>query len=392
MKLENGPRERVSFSDVIDSITDRIDNPSEAGVDRYVGLEHLDPGAMTVTRWDSPEKVEAQKLRFQPDDVIFGRRRAYQKKVARADFEGICSAHALVLRARPGIQVDFLPVFLSSNYFLDRAIEISVGSLSPTVNWRDLKIQEFDLPHLDEQQRIADLFWALERHRLSLQSVRRLSEAAHRTWLDTTINDVDAANHRTMGELMNDGEVSLLTGPFGSTLSAKEFIEGGVPVIHPSHIREGRATVDPKSTLPQERVNSLARWQVDEGDIVLMRKGDVGRSAIITAEQVGWIISSDCISIRLSSKSNLSPEFLRLALSAPSAMRTLLRNAPGTTMPGINEKSLRSILVPALSSVDQDGVIKKSRQLLGLVDSLASELDTLDTLRSSILAEVFGDS
>ena len=61
----------------------------------------------------------------------------------------------------------FLPVFLSSDYFLDRAIAISVGSLSPTVNWRDLKVQEFDLPPLDEQKRIADLIWAVERHQVA---------------------------------------------------------------------------------------------------------------------------------------------------------------------------------------------------------------------------------
>ncbi|WP_197510829.1 hypothetical protein [Tessaracoccus coleopterorum] len=88
LNLDKSTWRRVKFGDVIDSITDRVDDPSSAGVDRYVGLEHLDPGVLTVERWDSPDKVEAQKLRFQPGDVIFGRRRAYQKKVARADFEG----------------------------------------------------------------------------------------------------------------------------------------------------------------------------------------------------------------------------------------------------------------------------------------------------------------
>ena len=172
LNLDKSTWKRVAFGDVIDSITDRVDNPSEAGVDRYVGLEHLDPGVMTVQRWDSPDKVEAQKLRFQPGDVIFGRRRAYQKKVAKAEFEGICSAHALVLRARPDyVDPEFLPVFLSSDYFLERAIEISVGSLSPTVNWRDLKVQEFEIPPLDEQERFADLLWAVEGDRRGLEGL-----------------------------------------------------------------------------------------------------------------------------------------------------------------------------------------------------------------------------
>lgn len=168
LNLDKGTWTRVAFGDVIESITDRVDDPSSAGVDRYVGLEHLDPRVLTVERWDTPDKVAAQKLRFQPGDVIFGRRRAYQKKVARADFEGICSAHALVLRAKPdSIDPNFLPVFLASDCFLDRAISISVGSLSPTVNWRDLKVQEFGLPPLDEQKRIAELMWAVERQRYS---------------------------------------------------------------------------------------------------------------------------------------------------------------------------------------------------------------------------------
>lgn len=166
----------VKFGEVVLSVTDRVDDPRSAGVDRYVGLEHLDPGKATIARWGSPEEVSAQKLRFQPGDVIFGKRRAYQKKVARADFLGICSAHALVLRAQPEhILPEFLPVFLSSDYFLDRAISISVGSLSPTINWRDLRVQEFEIPPLDQQQRIADLFWAVETH---LNAQRTLSVTA----------------------------------------------------------------------------------------------------------------------------------------------------------------------------------------------------------------------
>ena len=191
LSLDRSSWKRVAFGDVIENVTDRVDDPSEAGVDRYVGLEHLDPGVMTVQRWDTPDKVEAQKLRFQPGDVIFGRRRAYQKKVAFAEFEGICSAHALVLRARPDyIDPDFLPVFLSSDYFLDRAIEISVGSLSPTVNWRDLKMQEFDLPPLDEQKRIADLLWVIEHHREALRAQAEAADAALRLTRASLVNDV----------------------------------------------------------------------------------------------------------------------------------------------------------------------------------------------------------
>jgi type I restriction enzyme, S subunit len=145
---------RVRFGDIAEQINERVDDPNAAGVDRYVGLEHLDPGSLRVTRWGSPDEVSAQKLRFHPGDIIFGKRRAYQRKVAVADFEGICSAHAMVLREREGaITPGFLVHFMASNSFMDRAIQISVGSLSPTINWSTLRDQEFDLPPVETQAR-----------------------------------------------------------------------------------------------------------------------------------------------------------------------------------------------------------------------------------------------
>lgn len=151
------------FEEVAQSINDRVDNPTEAGVTRYVGLEHLDPGEVTLRRWGSPDDVSSTKLRFQVGDVIYGRRRAYQRKLAVAPFQGIASAHALVLRARSEACLpEFLPYFLQSDAFHERAVGISVGSLSPTINWKTLKLQEFALPPLEEQKRICEVLDAAE--------------------------------------------------------------------------------------------------------------------------------------------------------------------------------------------------------------------------------------
>ena len=170
-KLPNGWT-RVKFADIAASVTERVDDPSAAGVDRYVGLEHLDPESTSIRRWGSPSDVESTKLRFYPGDVIYGRRRAYQRKLGVADFDGICSAHALVLRAKPIVCLpEFLPYFLQSETFHQRALDISVGSLSPTINWKTLAVQEFALPPIDEQQRIVDLVDAVDRVAEGLRAV-----------------------------------------------------------------------------------------------------------------------------------------------------------------------------------------------------------------------------
>ena len=128
----------------------------------YLGLEHLDSGSLKVTRFGSEVAPIGEKLVMHKGDVLFGKRRAYQKKVAIAPFDGIFSAHGMVLRPKEDvIDKDFFPLFISSDYFLDAAIKISVGSLSPTINWRDLKELEFELPDMDTQRKLAEVLWSI---------------------------------------------------------------------------------------------------------------------------------------------------------------------------------------------------------------------------------------
>jgi len=161
----------VKFGDIVQNVAVRVD-PADAKTDVYVGLEHLDPSTIHLRQWGHPSDVTGQKLAFKKGDVIFGRRRAYQRKLAVAEFDGICSAHAMVVRAKPKmIMHEFLPFFLQSNMFMDRAIEISVGSLSPTINWKTLRVQEFPLPPLEEQKRLAEILWAADDAAESYESV-----------------------------------------------------------------------------------------------------------------------------------------------------------------------------------------------------------------------------
>ena len=136
--------------------------PVESDKYTYLGLEHLDPGTLKVSRFGSDVAPIGEKLVMKKGDVLFGKRRAYQKKVAIAPFDGIFSAHGMVLRPKTEvIDSEFFPLFISSDYFLDAAINISVGSLSPTINWKDLKNLEFELPDLETQRQLAKVLWAL---------------------------------------------------------------------------------------------------------------------------------------------------------------------------------------------------------------------------------------
>ena len=148
---------RYRFDQIAENSTAKK-KPEESDRDRYVGLEHLDPGTLEVTRWGAEVTPKGDKLLMKKGDVLFGRRRAYQKKVGIAPFDGIFSAHGMVLRPKADV-VDpmFFPFFISSDIFLDEAIRVSVGSLSPTANWKDLRTLEFDLPSPGKQRELAGI-------------------------------------------------------------------------------------------------------------------------------------------------------------------------------------------------------------------------------------------
>ncbi|WP_241361173.1 restriction endonuclease subunit S, partial [Escherichia coli] len=141
----------VKFGDIAKHISKRVE-PSETDLEIYVGLEHLDPDSLKIKRHGTPSDVEGQKLLVKKGQIIFGKRRAYQRKVAVADWDCICSAHAMVLEANSNTVIpEFLPFIMQSDTFMNRAVAISEGSLSPTIKWKVLSQQEFIIPEMDLQ-------------------------------------------------------------------------------------------------------------------------------------------------------------------------------------------------------------------------------------------------
>ncbi len=143
----------------INSTAKKKPEPEDAA--NYIGLEHLTPGTFEISEWGSSVAPVGEKLLMKKGDVLFGRRRAYQRKVGIAPFDGIFSAHGMVLRPRTEVvDESYFPFFISSDQFMNEAVRISVGSLSPTINWGTLKNCEFDLPPMEEQKKLAELLWA----------------------------------------------------------------------------------------------------------------------------------------------------------------------------------------------------------------------------------------
>jgi type I restriction enzyme S subunit len=255
----------VRFDEMAQLVNDRVDNPSEAGVERYVGLEHLDPESLRIRRWGSPDDVEAQKLRFHPGDIIFGKRRAYQRKLAVADFEGICSAHAMVLRAREETVVkEFLPFFMQSDTFFESALSISVGSLSPTINWKTLASQHFSIPPKDEQRRIAEILWTADENYQAREKVLEEIIQLRQLVIDDLLSDASGKNAVALRDVckMQNGR------PFPSD----DYRSSGVKLLRPGNLgSDGYFYWSENATkfLPDNYLQTAADFLVEENDVVI---------------------------------------------------------------------------------------------------------------------------
>jgi len=153
----------VAFGDVVRLSKARVADPEAAGIERVVGLEHIEPGDLRIRRWGDVADGTTFTTLFKPGQVLFGKRRAYQRKVAVADFEGVCSGDIYVLEpANDWLMPELLPFLCQTDAFFDHAVGTSAGSLSPRTNWTSLASFEFLLPPIQEQARMVELLAGIE--------------------------------------------------------------------------------------------------------------------------------------------------------------------------------------------------------------------------------------
>lgn len=154
---------KYKFSDIAINITDKR-MPTPEDKDLYIAPNNLDTDTLSVPEYGYKVDLNGTKLIMRKGDMLFGRREPQLKKAAIAPHDGLFSAHGMIFHPKEEvITKEFFPFFISSDYFFDAAIRISVGSLSPTVNWKDLKDLEFEIPDKEKQQKYANLLWAMIR-------------------------------------------------------------------------------------------------------------------------------------------------------------------------------------------------------------------------------------
>lgn len=310
----------------------------------YLGLEHLDSGSLKITRFGADVAPTGEKLVMRKGDVLFGKRRAYQKKVAIAPFDGIFSAHGMVLRPKEDvITKNFFPLFISSDYFLDAAIKLSVGSLSPTINWRDLKELEFDLPTLDVQRELAEVLWSItdtmEAYKRLLSATDALVKSQFIEMFGDPVKNPFGWNTRpflSMGYCKNG--MNFHTGDSGikmHCLGVGDFKDYSI-VDGTDHL----PMISLKETPPEESM-------LQDGDILFVRsngnKALVGRSLVVYPRNTPTTYSGFCIRYRLTNF-DVNITYLLCVLKTDSIRKKMMGR--GANIQNLNQQILATLDIP----------------------------------------------
>lgn len=392
----------IRFEEMAEHITDKVDVPSESGVERYVGLEHLDPDSLKIRRWGVPTDVEATKLRFKPGDIIFGRRRAYQRKLAVADFEGICSAHALVLRAHEDVVLkEFLPFFMQSETFFERALSISVGSLSPTINWKTLAAQEFSIPPLDEQRRIAELLWAadeaLEKWTESVTSADQLHLASLENLVLRGVNQ-RKFKQTVVGMIPTQWEIAKITEAGEVKLGrqrAPKYQTGDWthPYLRVANVFDGY--LDLSDVLSMDfGEKDFQQYALRPGDILLAEghasKNQVGRSCIYRGEIPNCCFQNTLVRFRASSRvlSGYAHAYFQYLLYSGAFAQ--IANITSIAHLGSDRFSALSMPIPPLA--EQQEIVKHLDAINQSRNALRSHLEKTSKLKNQLLKNVLNQS
>ena len=332
---------KYRFDDIAINSTEKK-KPVEEDKFTYLGLEHLDSGSLKVTRFGSEVAPIGEKLMMRKGDVLFGKRRAYQKKVAIAPFDGIFSAHGMVLRPKENvINKDFFPLFISSDYFLDAAIKISVGSLSPTINWKDLKTLEFELPSIEEQRKLAEVLWSINE---TLDAYKKLLEVTDQLVKSQFIEMFGDLRNNTKEFEMKPLSELLLIERGGSPRPIVDYItesEDGVNWIKIGDAEEGSIYITKTKEKIKPEGTRKSRY-VQPGDFLLSNSMSFGRPYILTIDGYihdGWLVLRDENKV-------FDKKFLYALLSSDYAASSFESMAAGSVVKNLNKDLVGRLVVP----------------------------------------------
>ena len=336
-----------------------------------VGLEHLVPGEIELSSWDSNIEHTFSK-KFLKGQVLLGRRRVYLKKAVVAPCDGICSGDITVIESTGGILPELLTFVIQNDRFFDYAMQGSAGSLSPRVKWEHLKNYEFSLPPLAEQKVLADKLWA----------AYRLKES-YKKLLAATEEMVKSQFIEMFGDFHNKVQIKdVCLVVSGKSIPTKlEDIDGNNPYIKVAdfNIPGNEKYITIAQRYVSDDSASYSK-QIPEGSVIFAKNGAASMSNKKRLTKIRCCIDMNTMAVFPKNESILS-DFLFATIEAMDVSSHVRQGA----IPSISPKSIEDsyIAMPTMEEQYRYVSIAKHADKSGF--ELRKSIDAIDAVIKSLI-------
>ena len=259
------------------------------------------------------------------------------------------------------------------------------GSTFKAINRNILDETEIPLPSIEEQRTItAKLDKVYGLISLRKKQLQKLDDLIKSRFVEMFGDPVTNPKGWKKKALADEAEIKI--GPFGSLLHKEDYISGGHALINPSHIIAGKISLDDNLTLTDEKYEELASYHLFPGDVVMGRRGEMGRCAVV--EQSGLLCGTGSLIIR--SNGELRADYIQRIISFPSFRKTIEEMAVGQTMPNLNVPivSAFQIIKPPKEVQDQYFVFVKKNEQSKII--IQQGLDKLEQMKRALMQKYFG--
>ena len=343
----------VRFSEIAREAKQTTKTALEDGLKFYVGLEHLVPQSLRIQRKgviaeDNPSFTRL----FKPGQILFGKRRCYQKKAAVADFDGICSGDIIVMEAIPGkIIPELLPFIVQSDMFFDWAEKTSSGSLSPRTKWKALVEFEFPLPPVERQKEIFEVLEKVEENdKLTSILITRCEKTQKTIRYKFLSNKI--LNKNDLVNLSAISEITMGQSPKGSEYLDQK-TDRSLPLLN------GPAEFGQYSPVPVQYTESITKIAKYEDILFCVRGSTTGRMNIADQQ---YCIGRGLAAIR-GKKGKASTGYVRQILIFIRDKIFEQAKGAGSTFPNISSENLKKWPVRLVSQSEQEKVVSILKML-----------------------------
>lgn len=284
----------------------------------------------------------------------------------------------------------YLYYYLRRHQFMKDCVQASKGVAQLNLSTKWLADYSIPVPEMEKQKqivaRIEELFSELDNGVETLRKTKQQLAVYRQAVLKESFN-TESATTVEVSEIVDDIRI----GPFGTMLHKSDYMAGGIPVINPQHIKNNTIIAGVNVTVSTQKAEELNAYKLKNNDIIMGRRGEMGRCAAVTQEEDGWLCGTGSILFRL--KPEFDAGFYAQILSSPVVVHYLEENATGTTMKNLNEEIVRHIPVPYITREQQIAISKKIDAALSICDNIektvVSSLQQAETMRQSILKQAF---